>query len=117
MPYWGGEPSDSDFAFDGVGAYIVLIKKRTFQSASTVIEKSYPEQSIIASLRCLRVLANEFPKCVRLHFRRKQFEEAKTAFETWYELVEDKLPAQYKESIRLEADREFELFDEQVLRS
>ena len=92
MPYWGSRSADNDYAFDAVGAYICLIKKRMFQDAEKVIEKSYPEQGIVASIECLRLLAVQFPKCVKVHFRRKEFEKAKEAFGRWYELVEDQLP-------------------------
>lgn len=115
MPYWGSNSTDNDFAFNAVGAYIVLIKERMFQDAEKVIAKSYPEQGIVASLECLRLLAAQFPKCVKVHFRRKEFDKAKEAFGRWYECVKDQLPQDYREDIRSSADSEFQLFEAQVL--
>jgi hypothetical protein len=115
MPYWGSGSADNDYAFDAVGAYIFLIKQRMFQDAENVVNKSYPEQGIVASLECLRLLAGQFPKCVKVHFRRKEFEKAKEAFDRWYESVKDKLPKSYREAIKTNADREFQLFEAEVL--
>lgn len=115
MSYWGSKPIDNDYAFGGVGAYVCLIKTRMFESAKKVIEESYPEQDIIASLQCLRLLAGTFPKCVRVHFRKKEFQASVEAFTQWYDLTKDKLPPEYREAIQKEADEEFELFRRQVL--
>jgi len=115
MPYWGSGPIDNDYAFDAIGSYLYLIKERMFQDADNIIEKSYPEQSIIASLICLRLLASQFPKCVRVHFRKKEFEKAKDAFYKWYESVEKKIPLKFREAIKENAEREFLLFENQVL--
>lgn len=115
MPYWGSKPTDNDYAFDAVGVNVLLIKQRMFQDAENVIEKSFPEQGIIASLQCLRLLAIEFPKNVRLQFGRKDFEKAKAAFEQWYDKVQQKLPAKYREAIRTEAEMEFDRFVSEVL--
>ena len=115
ISYWGSGSADNDYAFDAVGPYIFLIKERMFQDAEKVIEKSHPEQGIIASLECLRLLAGQFPKCVSVVFRRKEFEKAKEAFGRWYETVKDQLPRNYREAIRSNAEEEFQLFEAQVL--
>ena len=44
MPYWGSGSIDNDYAFDGVGVYILLIKERMFRDAENVIAKSYSLQ-------------------------------------------------------------------------
>lgn len=115
MAYWGSGPSDNDYAFDAVSAYVFMIKERMFQEAENVIEKSYYEQAIIASLRCLRLIANEFPKCAQVHFRKKEFLRAKEAFSVWYNTVQDQLPTEYREAILTSAEAEFQLFESQVL--
>ncbi len=115
MPYWGHKPADNDYAFDAVSAYVYLIKERMFKDMTTVLEKSYPEQGIVASVQCLRLIAKEFPKCVRLHFRKKELERAKAAFENWYDAVCQELPEEHREALVSQANLEFQLFDEQVL--
>ena len=115
MPYWGNGPDESDYAFDAVGAYVFLIKERMFRDAETVINKSYPEQGIVASLACLRLLAVQFDKCVDTHFGRKDFEKARDAFDRWYESVEHTLPKTRRAAIRATANSEFQLFEDQVL--
>ncbi|MCE9547728.1 MAG: hypothetical protein K8T25_19835 [Planctomycetia bacterium] len=115
MSYWGSGPIDNDYAFDSVSAYVFMIKEQMFQGADKVVEKSYPEQGIIASLQCLRLLANQFPKCVKVHFRKKEFEQAKDVFGRWYDSTIEKLPPDYREAIRSNAEAEFRLFEMQVL--
>ncbi len=115
MPYWGSKPVDSDYAFDAIGAYLFLIKERMFKDMATVIENAYPEQGILASLQCVRLLSAEFPKCVSVHFRKKELEQAKAGFAVWYEAAKNRIPAEYREVILSEAEREFSLFEEQVL--
>ncbi|QDU08168.1 hypothetical protein [Gimesia aquarii] len=115
MSYWGNRPIDNDFAFDQIGSYIYLIKERMFQSVDVVIDKPHPEQSMIASLQCIRLLAQEFPKCVSVSFGRSEFEETKAAFEKWYDAVYKKIPAKYREAVLEAANTEFALFEERVL--
>jgi len=86
-----------------------------FHDADKVIEKSYPEQGIIASLKCLRLLASQFPKCVKVHFRKKELEKAREAFGRWYASVKEKLPPDNREAILANAEEEFQLFASQVL--
>ncbi len=117
MPYWGSKSDENDFAFDALGVYIEEIKDRMFKDIRNVIEKSYPEQSLIVSLKCIRLLALEFPKCVRVSFRKKHYRDARDLFDDWLGLVRFKLPENLAMSIEEEARREFRLFEEQVLGS
>jgi hypothetical protein len=98
MSYWGDGVEDCDYAF-----------------GATVIAKAHPEQGILASLVCLRVLGERFPKNLSVHFGRRDLERARKAFDRWAEVVQDRLPAARLESIKLAADREFALFEERVL--
>ncbi len=116
MPYWGNRVDECDYAFDAVSAYIFLIKERMLNDMSTVIEKSYPEQGITASLACLRQIGELFPKCLSVHFRKKDFDQVRDGFEQWYSLVGEKLPSERKVAILKEARKEFDLFDERILR-
>ena len=115
MAYWGSKPADSDYAFGSIGVYVLLIVRRMFDDMDNVLKKSHPEQGIIASLTCLRVIGLEFPKCLRVHFGRREFEKAKAGFEGWYELVKDKLPSEHKDAIWSEAMQEFERFEKEIL--
>lgn len=115
MPYWGSGPIDSDYAFDAIGAYIFLLKQRLFQDAETVIMKSYPEQAIVASVQSLRLLDASFPKCVRVHFQKKDLELAKAKFYEWYGLVEGRLPIDLRDALRAEAEAEFGRYLEQLM--
>ena len=115
MSYWGSGADDSDFAFGAVGAYIYLLKERMLNDIKVVREKTCPEQSIVASLVCLRLIGERFPKSLSVHFRRADFESARRAFEDWYEAVRHKLPPEYRARIAEEARVEFELFEERIL--
>lgn len=116
MSYWGNAADENHYAFDSITAYVFLIKDRMMKDLSTVLEKSYPEQGLIASLICLRQIGERFPKCLELGFRRKDFERVKEGFTQWYRLVGDKLPADRREAIFLEGMKECELFEERILR-
>ncbi len=115
MPYWGHKSADNDYASTTVGAYIILIKERMFEGAKTVLAKAHPEQGIVASIKCLRLLAEEFPQCVRIHFGRRDLQKAREDFLNWYSITKDKIPAKYREPMLADADLEFRLFEERVL--
>lgn len=115
MAYWGSGADDSDFAFDAVGVRICVLKEQMLNDIRVVREKAYPEQSIVASLICLRLLGERFPKSLRVHFGRKTFESARSAFEDWYEAVKEELPLAHRTSIYEEAQLEFKLFEERIL--
>lgn len=115
MSYWGDGVEDCDYAFGAVGASISWIKDRLFKDSETVIAKRHPEQGIVASLSCLRLLGERFPKNLSVHFGKRDFERARKAFDLWFELVQDQLPTARGKAIRLAADREFALFEERIL--
>ena len=115
MPYWGSKSDESDFAFNSVGAIIYLIKERMTKDIDTVLGKNYPEQGMIASLVCLRLLGERFPKILSVHFRKKDFAFVEGAFEQWYAAVKSQLPSEYLDGILAEANNEFTLFEEKIL--
>jgi hypothetical protein len=116
MPYWGNKPAENDFAFDTVGSYVYLIKERMFKEMVDVVEKRHPEQGIVASLTCIRKLAQEFPKCVQVHFGKREFGRCKALFTEWYSLASKKIPAAYRDAVLREASAEFSLFEAEVLK-
>jgi hypothetical protein len=83
---------------------------------ATVLEKAYPEQAIIASLTCLRLIGEQFPKNLSVYFGKKDFAFAKNAFEEWYEKVKDRLPAEHRDAILANAKKEFTLFEDRILK-
>jgi hypothetical protein len=115
MSYWGSKSEESDFAFDSVGVSILLIKQRMMKDIDAVLEKKHPEQGMIASLVCLRLLGERFPKNMSVHFGKRDFEFVKNAFEQWYAAVKPRLPSKYRDSILAEAENEFTLFEERIL--
>ncbi len=116
MPYWGYRPDECDYAFGAVGAYICLIKERMLKDIKTVLDKSYPEQGMIASLTCLRLLGERFPKSLSVHFGKKDYEFVNSSFEEWYTRVSGALPPEYRDRILSEAKKEFALFEERILK-
>lgn len=114
MSYWGSKPIENDCAFTSIGAIISIIKQRMFEDIEVVLEDPpYPEQSILAHLQCLRILAQQFPQSVNVHFGKKSLQKSKAAFDQWYSLVEKKIPAKHREAVLLEAQKEFELCEKQ----
>jgi hypothetical protein len=116
MPYWGSNPEDSDFAFGAVGVCILLIKERMLKDIAGVLDESYPEQGMIASLTCLRLLGERFPKNLSVHFRKKDFAFVKSAFGEWYEKIKSRLPPEHRDAILAEANKEFALFEQRIFK-
>ena len=115
MSYWGDGADESDFAFGAVGAYIYILKERMLNDIKVIREKAYPEQSIVASLVCLRLIGERFPKSLSVHFTRADFESARRAFDDWYQATRSRVPQQYATSIAAAARVEFELFEARIL--
>ena len=116
MTYWGSKPDNCDYAFGSIGAYIFLLKERMFDDIAIVLAKSHPEQGLVASLVCLRLIGEQFPKNLSVHFRKKDFARAKELFYEWYEIAKPKLPAKHRDAILAEAERQFALFEERILK-
>ncbi len=117
MAYWGHMPDESDFAFDAIGAYIFLLKERMLKDIATVLEKTYPEQSMVASITCLRLIGERFPKALSVHFRKRDFAFVVRAFDEWLAKVGPQLPDKHRNAIVAEARAEFALFEERILTS
>jgi hypothetical protein len=117
MSYWGSKPEESDFAAGSVGSFIYFLKEKLIKEIDTVLKKNYPEQGMIASLVCLRLLGERYPKNLRVHFGKKEFAFVKSSFEQWYAAVKPQLPPKHRDGILEEAEREFALFEERILSS
>lgn len=115
MVYWGSGPIDNDLAFNAVGGLIEVIKERMFKSSENVLNKSYPEQSMIAFLQCIRLIAEQNLQCVRVSFDEEDFEKTKVAFGEWYEAVNKKIPSKHRKGLLETAQKEFALFEERVI--
>jgi hypothetical protein len=116
MPYWGSGPDDCDYAFDTVGVYILLIKERMMKDIATVLEKAFPEQGMVTSLACLRLIGERFPKALAVHFGKRDFAFVVSAFDEWLTKVGSKVPTQYRDTMITEARAEFALFEERILK-
>ena len=107
MAYWGPQSDDCDFAFDCVGSYITHIGKVLLKDADTVIANQYPEQSILVSLRVIRMMWGAFPKHVACAFPRAEFERSQALFYKWVESAGRKLPKARMDAIVAEAESTF----------
>ncbi len=115
MAYWGNSADENDFAFDAIGAYILLLKQRMFQDIATVLDKAHPEQSMVASLTCLRLIGERFPKALSVHFRERAFAFVERSFDEWLDKAGPKLSAKRRTALAAEARAEFALFEERIL--
>ena len=111
MSYWSEELDGCDLAFDSLGASIILIRKRLFNDLDKVINKKYPEQTVGTTLRCLRLIGEEFPKELSTSFKEKHLAEVKCKFLSWYDLVKEKIPKNYREGVYKNTMAEIELFE------
>jgi len=117
MGYWNGSLTGSDFAFDEVSLTIDLIADRMFEKADLVITKEHAEQSILASLSCIRILCEAHPKNRQVSFTKKKYVTAKEKFNQWYTLVEKKIPKKHREDLKKSADEEFALWEERIFKT
>ena len=85
MSYWGTDIHDNDFAFNAVGVIVLLIKERMLADIKAVKSDNNPEQSIAASLACLRLIGERFPKCLRVSFGKRDFATVRAEFYEWLE--------------------------------
>lgn len=83
MPYWNADLHGCDFAFDSVGVIVLQTVERLETEADLVIEKQYPEQSMLALLRVLDLLIDEFPKCVSVHFGKRKYLAVRDKYFAW----------------------------------
>ena len=110
MSYWGDEPYQSDFASGSLGAVVFLTKKRLNTDIQAILKDAgHSEQSIVVLLELLRTIGERYPKGLSVHFRRKQFDEAKGAFYQWYEKCSRRIPAKHREGVLQSAEAEFQL--------
>jgi phosphotransferase system HPr-like phosphotransfer protein len=114
VSYWSADADGCDFAFNCVSVHAVALKKRMFHDAELAIENSMAEQSIVASLRCLRALDAQFGKAIRIGFRGKDLELAVKLFESWYEKAGAKVPKKHRAEMLSVAREEFRLYREQL---
>lgn len=114
MSYWGSGAADCDLAFNAVAAVASHIKSRLQSDHAKVSEKQFPEQSIVALVVCLRVLAERFPQQVDLYFGRRDLERARADFDEWF--ASARIPKKHRDGLRAEADREFEAFEQLLAR-
>lgn len=85
MPYWNGDLDGCDFAFDSVGAVVLQTMNRLEAEANLVIDKKHPEQSMLALLKVLDLLTDQFPRCVAVHFRKRRYLAIKDRYISWLE--------------------------------
>lgn len=111
MPYWGDTVDGNDYAFDAVGVYVILIRDRMFEDAARVCEKAYPEQSIGASVRCIRGIYEAFPKSVSVVFGKREIARCRELFEKWCEVALDRVPQQRRDAVRKATIHELELLE------
>lgn len=70
---------------------------------------------MVASLRVIRLIGNEYPQCVRLQFGELEYQQLKSEFDAWYAAAKGNIPKKYRESVLKEAALEFDLFEKDFL--
>lgn len=116
MSYWGSQLEECDFASGSIGANIYLIKNRLLKDLESDPSLEHEEQSILSNLVCLRLIGQNFPKALGVHFRKKDYFHAKESFYLWYENGGRKVPEKYREKLLKSAEDEFLLFEENILK-
>ena len=97
MAYWSGGPTGNDYAVTQLGATLLDLKERMFESTLRAIKDRYPEQSMVAHLRALRAVGDQFPKVVpHVAFTVEDLQRAEGLFHEWYSTVEKRIPPKYR---------------------
>jgi hypothetical protein len=115
MSYWGAGPDGCDFSFSAIGVAVLRLKRKMYEDIEGVKEDNFSEQSIIASLVCLRLIGQEFPNNLSVHFRKKDYLIVKKDFYDWYENTKNKIPRKYQAGVLKEAEEEFEKWESSEL--
>ncbi len=113
MPYWNAAIDGSDFAFDAVGVIVLQTVERLEKEANLVIEKHHPEQSMLALLKVIDLLSDGFPKCVSLHFRKRQYTAIKEKYIAWRNSCAE-IPQQHINEFERTANALFETLDRKL---
>lgn len=66
-----------------MGVVVLQTVERLEAEADLVIKKQHPEQAMLALLRILDLLKDEFPKCVSVHFGRREYLAVKEKYLVW----------------------------------
>jgi len=80
---------------------------RLEEEAELVIEKGHPEQSMLALLKVLDVLMDEFPKCVAVHFRKRKYLAIREKYLVWLDSCA-KVPENHTDEFEANAKALFE---------
>lgn len=111
MAYWSGGSTDNDYAVTQLGATLLDLKQRMFESTLGAIKDRFPEQALIAHLRALRAVHEQIPKVVpHVAFTVEDLRRAEQLFSEWYSKVEKRIPAKYRAQVRQDAEIEFRAF-------
>jgi hypothetical protein len=110
MPYWSGELDGCDFAFDSVGVIVLQTVKQLEREADLVLEKQFPEQSILALLSILDKLMEIYPKCVSVHFGKGRYLVVKEKFMTWHSSCA-KIPRKHRDEFATSMKSPFDEID------
>jgi hypothetical protein len=97
---------DIDTVFDRVRGCI--------NDIGTVLAQAYPEHGLIASLVCLRLIGEQFPKNLSAEFCKTQLARTKELFYNCYGLAEAQLSPHERDGLLAAAEREFLLFEQRV---
>lgn len=107
MAYWGDKADECDYAFNVLGSYITYMRDAMFAAARGTIDEQYPEQSIVVTLKTIRVLWEAFPKNVVCTFHRGDFEKSKLLFHEWLTAVGPQLSSKRRQAVISEAESVF----------
>jgi hypothetical protein len=99
MPYWSSDADGCDHAFSHIGVYTLIIKEKMFNEIAACTDELFPEQSLTASLICLRIIVEQFPKRQGISFSLSDILKADELFMRWYSAVEKKIPKKYRAGV------------------
>jgi len=108
MAYWGNKADECDYAFDTLGSYVAHARDSMFHAAEGTITEKYPEQTILVTLKAIRVLWGAFPKNIACTFHRGDLDKSKRLFNEWLDAAGPKLPKARRIALLAEAQSIFE---------
>ncbi len=101
-------PDGNEMAEMSNAKYINLALKNIEEHTEWLKTSQKPAQALLAHIDILLMFARKFPVNSNLLIKKDRVQEWKSVFYAWYDRANKKIPAKFREGIKLNADNLFE---------
>jgi hypothetical protein len=107
MKIYSTAPDGNDMADMANARYFNLALKQINENIEWLKTAKKPVQAVLAHIDILLLLSKKFPKDANLSIEKDKVQQWKTVFYEWYERVNSKIPAKFRDGIKQNADELF----------